>query len=192
MNAVFLAPEFAALGRDPAAFEPFLDWIEERGGCELEEMVDHVARLWVCLSTFAKWIERNGYNWKKKGDKDWPSASFVEDILNRRQLRGLRTVPHDWRRRAVLQLFRKKGERLVRTGNGYIYVPGFNQNTLRQPADVYNDLPLPLSGRYRVWLERFKRGWKPNKKVRSLNREDAAAWYGISVWEYRKLRGEMK
>ena len=57
-----------------------------------------------------------------------------------------------------------------------------------QPVgDIYRHWGSPPpepSARCLYWAEQVRRGWRPNRRIQALGREDAASWYGVYLWEY--------
>ncbi len=48
----------------------------------------------------------------------------------------------------------------------------------------WSEPPPEPSPRLLWWQQRFRDGFSPNKRVRSMGYDAASEWYGVYIWEY--------
>lgn len=50
----------------------------------------------------------------------------------------------------------------------------------------WSSAPPAPSPRFLYWQERYRDGFRPNRRIRSMGYYCAAEWYGVYLWEYLK------
>lgn len=52
------------------------------------------------------------------------------------------------------------------------------------PFAFWGHPPADLSPRCLYWLRQMDRGWRPNRCIERMGRDEAPWWYGVYLWEY--------
>lgn len=52
------------------------------------------------------------------------------------------------------------------------------------PEKYWTEQPPEPSPRLAEWLRRINDGWRPNRRIQNMGFEEAAAFYGVYIWEY--------
>lgn len=53
--------------------------------------------------------------------------------------------------------------------------------------EYWSDPPPEPSPRLALWISRLKNGWRPNRRIGTMNYTESAEFFGVYLWEYLNI-----
>jgi hypothetical protein len=50
--------------------------------------------------------------------------------------------------------------------------------------DYWLEPPPEPSPKLAEWVSKIDRGWRPNRRIRTMGYDESAEFYGVYIWEY--------